>query len=341
MPTSVVDTVILIVQQPSIQGMSVETSTLEEVMAENDDKWLSLRPHEPLPAQCCGSGCNPCVFDIYERELKKWKQARAKGDQHLLSKHNESNQKDLQLIAPEKWSAFQIMDIEQETADTYLFRFQLPNGCCLGLTVGQHIVTRGVVSGVEVQRAYTPVSPLDAEGYFEVLIKIYEEGLMSQYVKTWRERDSVCWRGPFGGFPYKLNQYEQLLLFASGTGIAPLVPLLQYIVANEEDETFITLVGCFRTFQDIYMKSQLQELGAYWNVKILFVLSQEQDLKHLPCSYREKSYLGRINGDMVKNFVNSCRRKPFIIICGSITFNKDVLNYLSLLGLSEDLYFVF
>ncbi|XP_067893630.1 NADH-cytochrome b5 reductase-like isoform X3 [Heterodontus francisci] len=244
------------------------------VMAENEDEWTSLRPQEPLPTQCCGTGCKPCVFDIYDRELKRWKQAKAKGDQSLLSQCNESKQNDLQLIGAEKWSAFQIECVEQQTADTYLYRFQLPSGCHLGLTVGQHIVARGIVNGLEVQRAYTPVSPVDAEGYFEVLIKIYEEGLMSQYVKTWKEWDTVWWRGPFGGFPYKSNQYEQLLLFASGTGIAPMVPLLQYIVANEEDETFVTLVGCFRTFHDIYMKPRLQELAAYWNVKTLFVLSQ-------------------------------------------------------------------
>uniref|UniRef100_UPI00398F03D3 NADH-cytochrome b5 reductase-like n=1 Tax=Pristiophorus japonicus TaxID=55135 RepID=UPI00398F03D3 len=310
-------------------------------MAETEDVWLSLRPQEPLLTQCCGSGCKPCVFDIYERELKRWKRAKAKGDQSLLSQRNESKQNDLQLIGAEKWSAFQIECVEQQTADTCLYRFQLPSGCHLGLTVGQHIVARGIVSGLEVQRAYTPVSPVDAEGYFEVLIKIYEDGLMSQYVKTWKEWDTVCWRGPFGGFSYKQNQNEQLLLFASGTGIAPMVPLLQYIIANEEDETFVTLVGCFRTFQDIYMKPRLQELAAYWNVKMLFVLSQEQDLETLPWSYREKSYRGRVNGDMVKDFVNSCRRKPFVVVCGSITFNKDVLNYLNRIGFSEDLCFMF
>lgn len=30
-------------------------------------------PQKPLDADCCGNGCNPCVFDIYEQELKIWK----------------------------------------------------------------------------------------------------------------------------------------------------------------------------------------------------------------------------------------------------------------------------
>ena len=29
-------------------------------------------PQEPLPSDCCGSGCVPCVFDLYEEELKRY-----------------------------------------------------------------------------------------------------------------------------------------------------------------------------------------------------------------------------------------------------------------------------
>lgn len=35
---------------------------------------------------------------------------------------------------------------------------------------------RGMVNGLEVQRAYTPISPRNAEGYFEVLIKVSKPG---------------------------------------------------------------------------------------------------------------------------------------------------------------------
>nr|XP_013814070.1 PREDICTED: uncharacterized protein LOC106497643 isoform X2 [Apteryx mantelli mantelli] len=245
---------------------------------------------------------------------------------------------------------------------------------------------RGVVNGLEVQRAYTPISPGTAEGYFEVLIKImqsgafggfyrtpsshlrlgcsfsgfsvasllparrlervgaaavlppppaacgsssthvpppwprgpddylerhgcwggpavfgplpaplflasagpfssvtsecYEAGLMSQYIKTWKKGDMVFWRGPFGGFPYRPNKYGELLMLASGTGLAPMLPILQSITENEEDETFVTLVGCFRLFGNIYLKPLLQELARYWNIRIFYVLSQ-QDIPHL------------------------------------------------------------
>ena len=34
----------------------------------------SSKPVELAPGDCCGQSCRPCVLDIYEAELKLWKQ---------------------------------------------------------------------------------------------------------------------------------------------------------------------------------------------------------------------------------------------------------------------------
>ena len=52
---------------------------------DEEEAWLQLRPVEPLPSQCCGSGCSPCVFDLYQRDLASWEAARASKDRSLLS----------------------------------------------------------------------------------------------------------------------------------------------------------------------------------------------------------------------------------------------------------------
>uniref|UniRef100_F2Z4B1 Cytochrome b5 reductase-like n=1 Tax=Mus musculus TaxID=10090 RepID=F2Z4B1_MOUSE len=52
---------------------------------EDSEAWLRLKPVEPLPSQCCGSGCSPCVFDLYYRDLERWETARARNDRSLLS----------------------------------------------------------------------------------------------------------------------------------------------------------------------------------------------------------------------------------------------------------------
>ncbi|XP_019387016.1 PREDICTED: NADH-cytochrome b5 reductase-like isoform X1 [Crocodylus porosus] len=241
-------------------------------MSESEDDWLALKPREPLPSQCCGSGCKPCISDLYQKELAQWEKARAKKDKSLLSKQKE--QRCNSELNPDTFTAFNINSVEQLTQDTYLYRFELPENSSLGLSLGQHVVLRGEVNGLEVQRAYTPISPVNAEGYFDVLIKCYASGLMSQYIKSWKKGETIFWRGPFGGFPYRPNQYGELLMLASGTGLAPMLPILQYVTENEDDETFITLVGCFRTFENIYLKPLLQDLSRYWNVRMFYILSQ-------------------------------------------------------------------
>ncbi|XP_022431465.1 NADH-cytochrome b5 reductase-like isoform X2 [Monodon monoceros] len=282
---------------------------------EDDDEeaWLQLRPVEPLPSQCCGSGCSPCVFDLYQRDLASWEAARASKDRSLLS--GEETQSCPSKLSPETFLAFCISATDRLTKDTYLVRFALPGNSRLGLRPGQHLILR-----------YT---------------QCYQTGLMSQYVESWKAGDTAFWRGPFGGFFYKPNQYGELLMLAAGTGLAPMVPILQSITDNAEDETFITLVGCFKTFEGIYLKTFLREQARFWNVRTFFVLSQENSLEQLPWSYRDKTHFGRLGQDLIEELVGSCRRKPFALVCGSAEFTKDVAGYLLSAGLAEDSYFLF
>ncbi|XP_058408479.1 NADH-cytochrome b5 reductase-like isoform X4 [Diceros bicornis minor] len=244
-------------------------------------------------------------------------------------------------LSPDTFLAFRITAVHRLTKDTYHVRFALPGKSQLGLRPGQHLILRGIVDDLEIQRAYTPISPVNAEGYFEVLIKCYQTGLMSQYVESWRAGDTAFWRGPFGGFCYQPNQYGELLMLAAGTGLAPMVPILQSITDNADDETFVTLVGCFKTFEGIYLKTFLQEQDRFWNVRTFFVLSQEDCLEQLPWSYREKTRFGRLAQDLIEELVGSCRRKPFALVCGSAEFTKDMASCLLHAGLAEDSYFLF
>ncbi|XP_017661178.1 PREDICTED: NADH-cytochrome b5 reductase-like isoform X5 [Lepidothrix coronata] len=289
-----------------------------QAMSGSEQDWLSLRPREPSPSQCCGGGCKPCIYDVYEKELAQWERAKAKQDKSLLTEKRE--QVDLppshpgacalmssnSVLNPDTFTAFSVSSVEQLTEDTYQYKFELPGNSSLQLSLGQHIVLRGVVNGLEVQRAYTPISPGNAEGYFEVLIK-----------------------------------YGELLMLASGTGLAPMLPILQSITDNEEDETFVTLVGCFPTFDKIYLKPLLQDLARYWNIRIFYILSQETSLEKLPWSYQENTYTGRLNEDLMKTIINSCRRRPFVLICGSSAFNEDMTRYLKAAGIEENSCFVF
>lgn len=120
-----------------------------------------------------------------------------------------------------------------------------------------------------------------------------------------------------------------------------MVPILQSITDNADDETFVTLVGCFKTFEDIYLKTFLQEQALFWNIRTFFVLSQENFPEQLPWSYREKTHFGHLAQNLIEELVSSCRRKPFALVCGSAEFTKDMARCLLCAGVTEDSYFLF
>ncbi|SAK63633.1 hypothetical protein AWB78_02168 [Caballeronia calidae] len=44
-------------------------------MTDNDapaDDPRPTPPERPLPEDCCQSGCNPCVYDLYEEALERY-----------------------------------------------------------------------------------------------------------------------------------------------------------------------------------------------------------------------------------------------------------------------------
>ncbi|XP_040534071.1 NADH-cytochrome b5 reductase-like isoform X2 [Gallus gallus] len=296
-------------------------------MSGSEEEWRALKPREPSPSQCCGGGCQPCVYDVYEQQLARWERARAARDKGLLVEgRGESGNSEL---SPDAFTAFSLSWVRQLTEDTYQCRFELPGNGSLRLGLGQHLVLRAF-------------HPKGSYSYSPAVTKeCYEAGLMSQYIKTWKEGDTAFWRGPFGGFPYRPNKHGELLMLASGTGLAPMLPILQSITDDEEDETFVTLVGCFCTFEKIYLKPLLQDLAQYWNIRIFYVLSQETSKENLPWSYQENTYIGRLNEDLIRTVINSCRRKPFVLICGSSAFTEDMNRYLKAAGIEEDSCFVF
>ena len=52
---------------------------LASVLLLNDARfpWFVLVPRRPEEDECCGTGCVPCVFDVYEEALERYRAALA------------------------------------------------------------------------------------------------------------------------------------------------------------------------------------------------------------------------------------------------------------------------
>ena len=115
--------------------------------------YLPERPEEPLASDCCGTGCSPCVRDIFEAELEEWRRLKAMTPRERAEwrrakmkgtrrEGEEGNLTALSAISPAQYQNFTVEKVQQLSHDSHMFSFKLPPGHTLGLDVGQHIILR-------------------------------------------------------------------------------------------------------------------------------------------------------------------------------------------------------
>lgn len=284
---------------------------------------LPPKPRAPNPRDCCGSGCCPCVHDIYEEDLKAWKKEckriQRKGQDEEATCGNAF------AVQPDKWNEFEIVQISEINTNTYLYTFKLENNQCLGIDIGQHIILKQNVNGKPVTRQYTPVTDIEQRGSFQVLIKIYPTGKVTQVIKGWKVGDMVPWRGPFGRFRYKANHYKRIIMLAAGTGIAPMYQIIQAIVENEEDETVVKLFYGSKSFSEILLREELSNFCQFWNFTMCHYLSNEEDMNKK--MYREEALSRRMSkSDVCEELTNVPIDSTLVLICGTKSFDKDMVN---------------
>ena len=63
-------------------------------------------------------------------------------------------------------------------------------------------------------------------------------------------------------------------MLAGGTGIAPMVQVIREVVTNDEEDTFVHLIYACSTYEDLLMKSFLDEMKAHWNFDVTYAISK-------------------------------------------------------------------
>jgi cytochrome-b5 reductase len=138
------------------------------------------------------------------------------------------------------------------------FRFEIPDNKPLGLPVGQHIFVCAEIEKNDYMRAYTPTSSNVDLGYFELTIKIYPKGVIGNYLYKLSTGDMVAISGPNGKYIYQKNQFKFLGMLAGGTGIAPMIQIIDEIARNSDDTTKISLLYGNLSEKDIIFKEELE-----------------------------------------------------------------------------------
>jgi len=256
--------------------------------------------------------------------------------------------------------SFTLAHKENVSHDTRRFRIQLPSAKhILGLPIGQHIYLTAHINGELVKRPYTPTTSDDNQGYFDLVIKIYPQGKMTQYLDKLHIGHTIDVSGPSGNLIYKDNglfdirtrkpepfvtrHVRQLGLIAGGTGITPMYQILNEILKEQTSivpgecvDIKIWLLFANQTEEDILLREELEQLAALNSdrFKLWYTVDRESE--------EWKYSKGFISENLIKEHMPPPADDVLICICGPPPMIKFAcIPNLDKLGYTEDMRYTF
>jgi len=204
--------------------------------------------------------------------------------------------------------------------------FKLRDEKEIGIPIGRHVKIGFIGNDKRVYaKPYTPCSPLNKTGSFDIIFKVYEGGKVSTHLSQRVVGDKVLIKGPIGNFDYEKNKWYSIGLIAGGTGITPIYQLIQSILLSKEDETNIYLIFCNSTNEDLLLEQELDKLAEEYpnSLHIKYVISR-------PHENWKKGTGGRINKQLVQSFIPApdLDQNIHICYCGPPGFNESVRDIL-------------
>jgi len=224
------------------------------------------------------------------------------------AKENESNV----ALNPKEFIAFTLKEVFPVNHNTKIFRFALPDNKTLGLPVASCImikVPNGDKDGKDLARPYTPITLDSQKGYFEMMIKVYPNGIASNYIFNLKKGDKLEVKGPFAKIQYKSNMKKNIGMIAGGTGVTPMLQVIREILRNPEDKTNVKLVFANIAEEDILLKKELDELQQkHKNFKVFYVLEKP------PKDWKQG--VGYVTSNIIKEQLPKPDADNLILVCG-------------------------
>ncbi|KAK9141665.1 hypothetical protein Syun_011065 [Stephania yunnanensis] len=218
-------------------------------------------------------------------------------------------------LNPDKWIEFKLHEKARVSHNSELFRFTFDPSAKLGLDIASCLLTRAPM-GEDAEgkkkyviRPYTPISDPDAKGHFDLLIKVYPEGKMSPYLSSLNPGDVVEVKGPIEKLRYTPNMKKHIGMIAGGSGITPMLQIIEAVLRNPDDNTQLSLLYANISPDDILLKTKLDILEAsHPNLKIFYTVDTPTN--------DWRGGVGYISKDVIVKGLPGPSEDTLILVCG-------------------------
>ena len=193
-----------------------------------------------------------------------------------------------------------IKEIKRETPQSISVVFNVPIEFkdFYQFTAGQYVNLKLTLDGKEIRRAYSICSSPNS-GELRIAIKAVKNGYFSKFANNELKEGSILEVGtPEGKFIHEPHHDKQrnYMAFAAGSGITPIMSILQTVLSQEPNSSFVLVYGNKSPEETIFY-NQLTELQSKYLGRffIHFVFSQSN----------HSEYFGRVDKSVVNNVLNT------------------------------------
>ncbi|KAK6457380.1 NADH-cytochrome b-5 reductase [Scheffersomyces xylosifermentans] len=234
-----------------------------------------------------------------------------------------------------KWQDFELIDKTIIAPMTSIYRFKLARDDeVLDIPTGHHLACCFTINGKDEVRYYSPISNQFDAGFFDILVKHYEKGVVTRRLAQLAEGQTVKFRGPVGNLDYQPNMAKELGLIAGGSGITPILQVITSIITNPDDHTKISLLFANETEKDILLRAEIDEIASrYPDLKVQYTVTRPTD--------SWKGSVGYVNKEMIEKFMPENNGANRIFICGPPEMKKSLAKITEELGWQKDSLFLF
>jgi sulfite reductase subunit B len=216
-----------------------------------------------------------------------------------------------------------IKEIEIFTPDIKLYTLKYKNSQKIKFTPGQFLMVS--VLGVGESPLGIASSPFRGDTFRLCVRRV---GKVTNALDKLKVGDEIGVRGPYGnGFPLKELEGKDILMVAGGTGIAPIVALIEYIISFRPKFNDVFLFYGARTPKDLLFSEEFKK----WAKSINLCLTVDEPDK------KWSGNTGRVT-NLCKNVEIDCQNSK-VIICGPPLMYKNMASELKKIGIGHnDIY---
>lgn len=197
--------------------------------------------------------------------------------------------------------------------------------------LGQHVMVKAEFSpGNTITRSYTPIESnvsmqqngISSKCAFRLLVKTYADGNMSLLFNNLHIGDTLQISRPIGNIKVDLESFTDFGMIAGGTGIAPMIPTIDWAVRNQNRKC--SLIYSNKSEGDILLKDKFDDLQRKVNFRVHYTLTTPHS--------EWTGFKGRITSSLLQNSLGPPSPRMIVLVCGGPAFVMDMVQLLKQFG---------